>query len=282
MESITVGTSIFKAEETTLFSDTKGQIKDSIRKNRLIILEKLALILPKIISKDEIIYIVCNAVAPMPFFEQFSMGWYIYKIKKSVLIFTDKKIIHVYVDQKGQSKDMIRYINYSDLEKYTAAGGAFSGRSLTIIYKNKKKETFTGLKEDSRKIQILLDNYALKAAALPPTKYMGAYHVCPNCALPLEDNVYKCAGCQQLFKDNKTMIKWSIFMPGGGYLYTGHLFLFFFDFLAEALLLYLFIISLLGMDWSSTLIFGIFLFAEKVFTIHHCQIMIKSYIPIKS
>ena len=46
--------------------------------------------------------------------------------------------------------------------------------------------------------------------------------LCPDCRNALTDGKYFCSGCSLTFKNEKTMVMRSIFLPGGGYFYTGH------------------------------------------------------------
>ena len=48
---------------------------------------------------------------------------------------------------------------------------------------------------------------------------------CPECRTPLTREVYECGNCRMKFKDEKTLLKLSMFIPGGGLFYTGHLLL---------------------------------------------------------
>jgi hypothetical protein len=50
----------------------------------------------------------------------------------------------------------------------------------------------------------------------------GFVQLCPDCRNALIDGQYFCSCCGLTFKNEKTMARRSIFLPGGGYFYTGH------------------------------------------------------------
>ena len=282
METVIIQNFTFNLNPELLFSDGKGRIKDSIRKNKLKKLEKLAPLLSKVIAVDETILFVFDLTAPMPFLEQLTMGWYLHYIKKSVFIMTDRKIVHAYVSSSGKPRNMIRIIHYGDIKTHKLSTGIMSGNSLTLRYANQQKETFLYVKEDGKKLVRHLKEFAGKAAVGAPFPSPGGPgHVCPQCIAPLQEGVYRCTACFQLFKDESSMVRWSIIMPGGGYFYTGYYFLAFGDFIAEALLLVFFLVCLVAGDLVSALIWGGLLAFEKLVTIYHGKSFIRSFIPME-
>ena len=45
--------------------------------------------------------------------------------------------------------------------------------------------------------------------------------LCPKCLAKLSKDLYRCAQCGQLFKDEKALLSRSLLIPGGSYFYTG-------------------------------------------------------------
>jgi hypothetical protein len=121
--------------------------------------------------------------------------------------------------------------------------------------------------------------------------------LCPSCLSMLTPGIYRCERCGVAFKDEKTMVRRSLLIPGGGYFYTGHWFLGLGDFLAEAYLLILLIVFLAaalaptpaspGQEsltsrevWIAAGIIAAILSLEKWLTIHHCRRFIREFIPL--
>lgn len=52
------------------------------------------------------------------------------------------------------------------------------------------------------------------------TPALGMVSLCPQCRAALTPGVYECAGCKLAFRNERTLLWRTIFVPGGAYFYT--------------------------------------------------------------
>jgi hypothetical protein len=257
--------------------------------------------LRKILKPGEVVLYVARGMAPVSVFEQLTMGWYIYKVSGAVLVLTSHRLLHFRVKPKGLNNwewdRGTRSIMWGDISS-AKVSGLFS-KDLELKYQNGKKEKFWGIKGgDGKKIKLLLDT-VMPANAGQATSAQGPESLCPMCAYNLTPGVYRCPQCSQMFKEESTMVKRSLIIPGGGYFYVGQWFFGLGDFIAEAALTLFVILNLLiavgvmadtPTDGTApltssealimALILAVILAVEKAVTIHHCRKFIRNYIPM--
>jgi hypothetical protein len=102
--------------------------------------------------------------------------------------------------------------------------------------------------------------------------------------------IYFCSCCGLTFKNEKSMVRRSIFLPGGGYFYTGHPLVAILPAIVEAVL----VLELLAFVFagltapqavpnllSTVVILGVFWGLETAATILHCRRYVRDYIPEK-
>jgi hypothetical protein len=284
-----------RVREDTLYTNHQGQEKTGIRKRADKALDKLQDTLRKLLWSDEVVLYVARCQAPASAFEQITFGWYIYYVTATILVFTNRRLLVFQVKRDGSWKRVLRAVVWGDVEKAKAKG--WLSRTFQIEYRNGKKEIYWGLGwGDSKKIRVLLE--ALFALGAGETSAAGAVvPLCPNCFAELTPQVYECHNCKLAFKDEKTMLRRSLLIPGGGYFYVGHWFLGVGDFIVEAYLLILVLVFVLaavsltpgppsgsgtvgrGEAWGFAIFLGLILAAEKWLTIHHCRRFIREFIP---
>jgi len=284
-----------RIREDVAFTNANGREDRSTQKRVQNILEKAGLAVQRLLAVDETVLYAARAQAPVGLFEQLTMGWYIYRVSASVLVFTNRRILHLLVDSGGRWRGHWKTVAYGDLAEVTTKG--WLSPVLWLKYRNGKKDEYWRLKRaDAKKIQ------ALAAALLPAssaesTAAQSMVSLCPECMAALEEKVYHCASCGLVFKDEKTMIKRSLLIPGGGYFYCGYTFLGVMDFLAEAWLTIILLILVAGAvtTWgqppsnnpdagdpvgfliTAILVAGV-LALEKYYTIHHCRRFVREFI----
>lgn len=293
-----------RIREDVLFTDRKGQENRSQAKNAGKLLARLSPVLNRVLGQDEAVLYAARMLAPCSLFEQFTFGWYVYYIGAVVLVFTNRRILHLRVDSKGNWLGVVRAVAYGDLAEAKAKG--FLGGTLELKYRDGKKEKYWAIKgRDKKKLQVLLPA-VLSASTGEGTERQGMVSLCPECLAALTPQVYVCGGCGLIFKDEKTMVRRSLWIPGGGYFYARQNFLGVLDFMAECYILLLFAVSLLlavaswgeastnpdDMDAAGALILaailGGALALEKLLTIHHGRRFIREFIstgekdPIKA
>ncbi len=262
------------------FSNHKKEFKEKIRKDQTKLLTKFAPFLRRLLEPGEEILLAVTATSPMSFLEQGTTGWMIYYLKRCVLVFTNKRILHFPTKSNYSPKHSLSQIRYGDIEKFKLSG--FLGRVLKLEYKSGKKEKFCYIK--SREYRKLKTLQSLLAEAHHPSKAMERHSLCPKCAAPLLKNVFSCPNCHLEFKNIKDAIKYSIIFPGGGYFYAGHPLLGIMDAITEGVLLILLITRLIealkGVEsWGSVLFIAIILLFEKSITIYHAKHSISEFIP---
>ncbi len=283
-----------RIREDVAFTNAKGEEDKGTRKRVSKVLEKIAAVLPRVLAQDETILYAARVQAPISFWEQYGLGWYVYRVTSTALVFTNRRILHLGVDSSGKWKGNLRAVAYGDLAKAEPKG--WIGGVLWLTYKNGKKEKYWNIRGGGvKKLKAMLA-VLLPAGAADSTPAQGMVSLCPECVAPLTEKVYFCAKCGLVFKDESTMKKRSWLIPGGGYFYCGQTFLGVVDFLAEAwlTLLLLFWLGSAVAGWGKTssnpdtpdavgfLIAGIFvgfiLLVEKLMTIHHCQRFIREFL----
>ena len=261
-----------------MFTNIKGVEKKGIKKRQLKLLKKLEF-LPRFLKSDEEVYLVTTACSPISVLEQLTTGVLVFFIKRSLLVFTNKRIIHIPTTAGYNYRHSIAQIQYSDIKDIKLSWGA-----LKIRYADKKKERFVQIGGKERgKIKQFIRKLDLNRAA---SKYQHRYHICPSCMRSLKKGEYRCAGCGLEFKSSGRAQLLSLVIPGGGYFYTGHWFLGIMDFIVEAILILLVANAYLGSeatnggDANSGIIYLVVLVIEKLMTIYHANHYVKEYIPV--
>ena|GEM_PF-223380 len=262
------------------FSNHKEEFKEKIMEGQTKTLAKFAFFLKPLLEPGEEIWLAVEATSPMSFLEQWTSGWVIYYLKRCVLIFTNKRILHIPTKHNFTPRHSVSQIRYGDIEEFKLSG--FLGRVLKIEYKSGKKEKFYYVKSREFKKLKTLEHLFMKDQ---PSHVRERHFLCPRCITPLVKDVFSCPNCHLEFKNMNDAIRISILFPGGGYFYTGHLFLGILDAITEGALLLKLIVSLFKAltameSWGLVLLFAILLFFEKLVTIYHAKGYISEYIPI--
>ena len=230
---------------------------------------------------------------PPGFLDQLTFGLYIYYVPATVLVFTNRRLLHFSVRRDGSWKKSLRSLRWGDLAEAKVQG--WLNPKLRLKYQNGKVDNYWGLRRgDAKSIKLLLP-VLLPASRGETSPAQAMSSLCPECSAPLSPGVYQCSRCSLIFKDEKTIVRRSLLIPGGGYFYTGHWFLGVGDFIAEAVLLFLVVGSVLlafgflaepgepqvtaGVAWFEVAFFGAILGVEKLITIHHCRRLIRDFIP---
>lgn len=260
-----------------LFSDHKSIYRQRIEKQQTKLIEKISFIKP-FLREDEKIILVTTGCFPMSVLEQLLTGWIIFYLKRSLFVFTNKRIIQVPTKANYSYRGSIAQILYADCKTI-----AMKERMLIVTYKNGKKEKFYYIAgRERKKIKALLKTIPLEGEK---SKSQGIVNLCPRCTKELIKDEYTCPHCCLVFKNKAEAKKISIIYPGGGYFYTGHPFLGFGDAVTELFLMIFVVVSLFNVlrgneNGISLLIFyGFLLFIEKVITVYHSNHFINEYIP---
>ncbi len=215
-----------RVREDTLFTDHKGEAKEAVRKRTEKALGALGEVLTKVLAPEEAVLYVVRCQAPVGALEQATMGWYVYKVSGSVLVFTNRRLLALTVGDKGFFgtemvwKKGLRSVLWGDIEEAKIKG--WINRVFQLKYRNGSKEAYWKLGGgDAKKIKLLV-NAVFAAGARESTSALGMVSLCPGCWSTLTPRVYQCAKCGLKFKDESTMLQRALIIPGGGYFYLGY------------------------------------------------------------
>lgn len=271
-------------DQETILSDHKGVYNKKVEKRQANLLKNVTFI-NRFLMKDEKILLVTKCCSPMSALEQLLVGWVIVYLKRSILVLTNYRILHIPTDISYKYRNSIAEINYADCRSIKTKTGFIGGGQLVIEYTNGHKETFHYMdKKERKKIKTLLETIPLKGKSSLAQKRI---HLCPRCTKELQERNYTCPHCSLEFKNMKEARKTSIIYPGGGYFYTGHPLLGISDALGEAFLSLLVIVSLVYLfsgdegAWIAAVLYSGLLAIEKVLTIYHSNHFINEFIPAR-
>jgi hypothetical protein len=264
-------------DTATMFADYKGVHKPGIEKRQRKLLEKVAF-LSDFLEEGERLLIIAKATSPFSVMEQLTTGWVLLQLKRCLLVFTDRRIFHVPTTSAFDYRESVAQIRYGDIDTI-----ALKRSGLKIAYKSGGKERFLYVQRPERKkIKALLQKIDTSGM---PSNARHRVHLCPSCRNELQDGRYECARCGFEFKNKSTAVKRSIWIPGGGYFYTGHPFLGMSDALVETMLILFVVFSAIAAVARPKQVFPglamvvLLLIFEKVITIYHANHFIKEYLP---
>lgn len=270
-------------DTSVAFSNHKGVHKKRLEKRQRQFLARFPQI-ESFLESGEKVWLITSCCSPTPVFEQLTTGWVVFYLNRALLVFTDRRVLHVLTTPAYQYRNSIAQIRYEDCRDIKVRG-----RSLVVRYLNGSKERFLylGGKERARIREFCKGLEFDKAGeTLGDRTRTGRGHLCPRCTERLGADDTECHGCRLPFKDMGTAIRLSLLLPGGGYFYTRHPLLGIGDFLVEAVLLWLVIESAAkamsgggNEAWLSAAFMGIVLILEKLVTIYHARRYIREYIP---
>ncbi|MFA5028515.1 MAG: hypothetical protein WC713_11630 [Candidatus Methylomirabilota bacterium] len=267
-------------DKEIIFSDHKGNYSKKVEKRETKLLKKVVFIKP-FLKKDEKIILVTNGCSPISVMEQLVTGAVLLVyLKRCFFIFTNKRIFHIPTTKDFVYRNSIAVISYGDCQNI-----AIKNWQMEIKYKNGKKERFIYIPgKDRKKIRALVQKGTLIAEQ---TKTMGRGHICPRCATDLVQNEYVCPNCQLEFKNLAKAKKTSILYPGGGYFYTGHLYLGIVDAFVETFLtivvILTFIAGLMGEEGAigAFVFYTVIFIIEKLVSVYHSTHFVEEYIPLE-
>lgn len=266
-------------DQDILFSDHLNNYKKGIEKRQTKLLKKIDFLKP-FLKDDETVLLVTTGCSPMSVLEQFLMGWIVFYMKRSLFVFTNKRVFHIPTKPNYKYRHSLAGIPYANCRTIE-----MKGRTLVVTYQKGKQEKFYYMaRAERKKIASLLKILPLKEVRGRLTEKV---HLCPQCTNELIADNPICPNCRLEFKNKNEGKKISILYPGGGYFYTRHWWLGIGDAFTEVLLLLLVIVSLVdAVSGSEGGLFGFFFFLlvlmmEKAISVYHSDHFIKEFIPVK-
>lgn len=271
------GSYALPADREVMFSNHRNAYSKGMEKRQTRLM-KLASFLTPFLKKDEKILLLTTGCSPMSILEQLLTGWIVFYLKRSLFVFTDRRIFHVPTRLNYAYRDSVAQIRYADCEWIRV-----KGRTLVVRYKNGRQEKFPYVaRRERKKLKALLGTLSFEGQG---SRHGERTHLCPRCTGELAKDRYVCPSCKLEFIDRTAAKKVSLIYPGGGYFYTRHPFLGIGDALTELLLTALVVLSVIGFMQGSEgslfalVFFGIVLGFEKAVSIYHSNHFVKEYIP---
>jgi hypothetical protein len=261
-----------------LFSDKNGVRKKSVEKKKTKLLQKLTF-LSRFLGPDERIIFLTTACSPFSALEQMTIGYaWVYMMKRALLVFTNKRILHVPTTAKYEYRGSLAQILYQDCRKQYVKGSTF-----LVEYHSGKKERFHGIPGADR---AAIKRLNIEAGEFGPrSERPERNHLCPNCAAVLAPQQYACPSCNLAFRNKAKAWRYSLLIPGGGYFYVRRWGMGILDAIVESYLLLILVgagvASLLGDPeaLSVAAMMAVVLTLEKLITIYHANQFLTEFIP---
>lgn len=271
-----------------LFTSETGEQKESVQKRTGKILRKLCPVLQRMLLPGESVLYAMPARSPLSVVEQLTAAWWTALLAACVIVVTNKRILFFPVKRDGNWRESVRAVYWGDLEEVKAKG--LLVRNVTFKCRNGAKPTYTNFRRADAKKLTAIASALLPASSGEQTSAHGFVQLCPDCCGVLAERQYSCTGCGLRFKNEKTMVLRSIFLPGGGYFYTGHPLIAILPAIIETIFI-VDILIILFAGWASPkavpdlfaglLGLGIFWALETAITILHCRRYVRDFIPEK-
>ena len=203
------------ADRDTIFCDHRGIQKARIEKRQRKLIAKSAFI-KFFLHAGERLRCLTTAYAPVDRLEKLLIGPAFLFFRRSLLIFTDQRILHTPTRFNRSPRGSVSQITYADM-----AALNLKGRTLTVHYKNGRQERFPYIgRAERKKLQTLLDEVQLTPKA--PNHLGGRTHLCPSCTEPLKTAARTCSACRLRFKTGTQALWHALLIPGGGYFFSRH------------------------------------------------------------
>lgn len=275
--------------------DYKGKASKGIAKRTSGLIKKLQPALAKFLESGEQVLYIARVQRHASGVIQYTMGWYIYYASATVIVLTDRRLLHLRVTSSNQWDQGVRACSWSEVE--SAAVSGWIGRMLRLTFRNGTKYRYWRIsRADALNIAKILP-LVLKKHEGAPYKGHTLVSLCPGCKQELAPEVSSCSGCGLAFRVKKTMY-WLSLVPSAAYIYTRRWFLAFVDLIGQSyayillgIAVYAFLGAALGWknangtsmsinDGIGVLMAGIFIFAlDVIITIHHNNYFIEDFIP---
>jgi hypothetical protein len=281
--------------QDVLGRDYKGKSNKGIAKKTSGLITKVRPALSKFLEAGEQVLYVARVQRHASGVIQYTMGWYIYYAAATVIVLTDRRLLHLRVKNNNEWDKGIRSCAWSEIESAQVKG--WLSRALYLKFKNGTKYRYWRIsRADALNIEKILP-LLLKAHEGAPQTSGSPSWLCPECKHVLETGTEHCQGCGLAFKRKKTMY-WLSLVPAAAYIYTRKWFLAFGDFVGQGyayvlltLALFAFIGAALGVkgangkslsmnDGVSALIVGLIIFGlDVIITINHNNYFLEDFIP---
>jgi hypothetical protein len=201
-----------------IFSNYKNAYKKRIEKRQRWFIVRLSFLKP-FLELDEKILQVTTGHSPTTIFEKMGLGWFFVYLKRSLLVFTDRRIFHVPTTPAYRYRYSVAQIPYRLCRSI-----CMKRRNLILDYKTSgvTEKFFSLAGREKKKIREILKTVPVSDDGLSAG---GRTHLCPRCAAPLSASGYACRRCHLKFKTGTLAALMAVLLPGGGYFYIRQPFL---------------------------------------------------------
>ncbi|MBI5551199.1 MAG: hypothetical protein HY911_06785 [Desulfobacterales bacterium] len=261
-----------------IFTNHKGVYQKQVEKRQRKLIVKSTFI-KFFLHHGEQIRCLTTGYSPTSVLERMVTGPAFLFFKRALLIFTDKRILHVPTHFDRSARSAVSQIMYDD-----CAHLSIRGRSLHVKYKNGQEEIFPYLgRKEKRKIQALLQS--LPATPKEAGRLKGRVFLCPSCTHELPAEGHRCETCTLAFKSTLQAKLRSALIPGGGYFYSRYPALGTMVALLELGLMFFVVHMAMALYQGSSLSLSVLavgagaLILEKLVAILHAQELTKEYVP---
>jgi hypothetical protein len=266
-------------EPGLMFSNHKGIFKSRIEKRQRKLIVKLGFLKP-FLAPGEKMLLVTTCYSPLGTLGQYLTGFLFVYLKRSLLVFTNRRILHVPTTPVYDYRRSLAQIAYEGCSAINLKGGV-----LNILYARfNRAEYFRNVAiSERRKIRALLQAHISPGGL--KTGASSRLFLCPQCTLPLLPETCRCEHCRLKFKSKFKAILMAILVPGGGYFYVRHYLIGLLSAVVEIFLLAFFGVSLKDMlqglsgSLPYTAALGAIYLAVKIITVIHSTEFVSEYIP---
>lgn len=201
-------------DRNIIFSNHKNVYRKRIEKRQRKLIVKISF-LKFFLHCDENILFLTKGYSPSTFWELLlTLPTFIF-FKRSLFVFTTKRIFHIPTSFKYAYRQTIEQIPYADCHNI-----AIKGRSMVMNLKNGERRVFSRISSaELKKIRHIVDHLPIEDGINPDT---AIHSLCPSCTNGLPEDPKICPKCRLPFKNkNKAMLA-SILLPAGGFFYSRH------------------------------------------------------------
>jgi hypothetical protein len=262
-------------DKGVMFTDHKGKYKKKIEKQQRDLIVKIPFIKP-FLEPDENIQLITTGYSQVNTLNQILTAWIFIYLKRSLFVFTDKRIFHIPTTVRYGYRNSIAQILYSENQSVT-----LKGRTLVVqcgVCGDQDK--FIGIRgKEKKRIQAIIKKVEFNGRYKPASERA---HLCPHCTKELTKGEYVCPNCKLKFKRKS---KLRSLVPGIGYFYVRQTFLGIVNIIVELIFIGFLISFYLklsqGVKTANLYLMlsgGLFIF-EKIATMYHSSHFIDEYIP---
>lgn len=207
--------------------------------------------LDKILTPDEKLLHVCEAVQKVSAFRAMSMGAMVYAYHQVFLVLTDRRLVEVLLDPRGKAPESrIRSVPWRAVSDARVKFGSLRLRTAD----GRKLMWSLRVRGDRKLISAMLPKMQQGSliGGAASTEKLPAVH-CPGCGETLRQEPERCQTCGTMLRSKRLARILSLAIPGGGLFYLGHPFLGTLDLLGEMMILFVTGITLAAASGSAAI-----------------------------